>query len=133
VREPASKPKRGPRFKDIDPEVVDRLAAIHCTIDEIGAVVGCSRDTIERRFREQVETGKAKGRASLRRMQWKSAEAGNATMQIWLGKQCLEQTDKTTIHHGLDPDSPEAILLGLARQSIPGMKERPDSSDPTSN
>ena len=31
---------------------------------------------------------------SLRRQQFKSAEAGNVTMQIWLGKQYLGQTDK---------------------------------------
>ena len=36
--------------KKIDPEVIDRLAAIDCTIDEIASVCGCSRDTIERRF-----------------------------------------------------------------------------------
>jgi hypothetical protein len=30
----------------------------------------------------------------LRRLQWKLARAGNATMLIWLGKQWLGQTDK---------------------------------------
>jgi hypothetical protein len=27
-------------------------------------------------------------------MQWKSAEKGNVTMQIWLGKQYLQQRDQ---------------------------------------
>jgi hypothetical protein len=33
-------------------------------------------------------------KASLRRIQWKLAEAGNATMCVWLGKQLLGQRDK---------------------------------------
>jgi len=42
-------------------------------------------------FREQkIETKKLK----LSQLQWKSAEAGNVTMQIWLGKNLLGQTDK---------------------------------------
>ena len=36
----------------------------------------------------------AAGKMSLRREQWRSAEKGNVTMQIWLGKQWLGQTDK---------------------------------------
>jgi hypothetical protein len=37
-------------------------------------------------------------------MQMKTAEAGNASMQIWLGKQLLDQKDKH--EHGGDPDNP---------------------------
>ena len=33
-------------------------------------------------------------KASLRRMQYKAAEGGNVTAQIWLGKQILGQKDK---------------------------------------
>ena len=32
-------------------------------------------------------------------MQWKSAEQGNVSMQIWLGKQMLGQSDKQEIEH----------------------------------
>ena len=34
------------------------------------------------------------GKISLRRWQFKSAEAGNVTMQIWLGKQYLGQREQ---------------------------------------
>ena len=33
------------------------------------------------------------GKVSLRRQQWKAAEKGNITMQIWLGKQLLKQSE----------------------------------------
>lgn len=79
---------------DIDPEQVYKLAKLHCTIGEIADVLGCSRDTLERRFRKEIEKGKAEGRQKLRLMQWAAAAKGNVTMLIWLGKQILSQSDQ---------------------------------------
>jgi hypothetical protein len=68
----------------------------------MGAVLGVSVDTLARRkrddpeFVEALETGKAKGRATLRRLQWQCAEAGSNTMMIWLGKNTLGQRDGHT-------------------------------------
>jgi len=77
--------------KKVDKDVLEKLAAIGCTVEEMAAVMGCSKDTLERRYKDIIEKGKAQGRTSLRRHQWKLAEKGNATMQIWLGKQLLQQ------------------------------------------
>lgn len=82
---------------DINADDVEKLAAIACTTAEIAAFVGCSADTLERRFMDVMQRGREKGKASLRRMQWKSAEKGNVTMQIWLGKQLLKQTDHAEV------------------------------------
>lgn len=92
----------GPPQTDIDLTTVEKLAAIGCTLEEIGAVVGLSKRTLIRRenddeeFLEAIERGRAQGRMSLRRAQWKSAMGtdlipGNITAQIWLGKQLLGQ------------------------------------------
>jgi len=40
-----------------------------------------------------MNKGLENGKSSLRRIQWKSALGGNTTMQIWLGKQYLQQRD----------------------------------------
>lgn len=49
--------------------------------------------------REKEEFKKTK----LRQLMWKSAEAGNVTMQIWLSKNILGYSDKTEqIIHGID-------------------------------
>jgi hypothetical protein len=37
-----------------------------------------------------MDRGKAEGRISVRRMQMKLLEAGNATMGVWLGKNVLQ-------------------------------------------
>ncbi len=80
--------------KVIDADLVEKLAAIHCTTPEIAAIVDCSVDTLERRFAAILAKGKSKGKTKLRRLQWESAEKGNVVMQIWLGKQILGQSDQ---------------------------------------
>lgn len=89
--------KRGPKPAVVDRDLAERLASIACTTDEIGAVMGYSRDTIEKHALEYVQRGRLKMKASIRRMQWKACEAGNVTMLIWMGKQYLAQTERTTV------------------------------------
>ena len=97
-----------PRLK-IDHRQVLELARLHCTLKEIAAVCGCSPDVLQRRFAVVVARGKEEGKERLRRAQWRSAEGydvelvndkgqtythhvpGSYNMQIWLGKQYLEQ------------------------------------------
>jgi hypothetical protein len=83
----------------IDLAELERLCAMQCTDEEIASWFGVNTRTIERRrknrvFAEVMDRGKAKGRISVRRMQMKLLEQGNATMGVWLGKQILNQTDE---------------------------------------
>lgn len=80
--------------KEIDAELVKRLAHIQCTHAEIGAVVGVSETTIKRRFGGRIAVWREGGKRSLRRLQWKRAREGSDKMLIHLGKQYLGQTDK---------------------------------------
>lgn len=84
---------------DVPPDVMERMAAICCTMTEIAAVTGLSVDTLERRYAEPIKRGREVGKATLRREQYRLAMNGNPTMLIWLGKQLLGQTDKV-IHQG---------------------------------
>ncbi len=84
-----------PRAKiDIDPEQVESMAAIGCTIDEMATILGCSGRTLQRRFVTPIERGRSRLNRSLRRKQAELALNGNVTMLIWLGKQYLGQRDK---------------------------------------
>jgi hypothetical protein len=89
--------------KKIDPEIVEKLAAILCTMEEIGQIVGCSVDTLERRFADIIEKGRAHGNMSLRRKQYDLAMGGNVTMCIWLGKQRLGQREKIDYNDTTEP------------------------------
>ena len=71
-------------------------------MDEIAAVLEVSPATVDRSartpaFQEAYERGRAKCRYTLRRMQVELAKSGNATMQIWLGKQILGQRDNVHV------------------------------------
>jgi hypothetical protein len=96
----APKNKGGRPPKVIDADLVEKLCMIHCTDEEIADIVGVSVDTLARRRQQDTEFAtmmagaKGRGRASLRRIQWKLAESGNAALAIWLGKQLLGQRDK---------------------------------------
>lgn len=87
-----------PKFV-IDYAMTEKLSKMQCTIKEIAAVLGCCEDTLmrDKKFSDLHKKGLENGKASLRRLQWKSAEAGNVTSQIWLGKQYLGQRDKEDV------------------------------------
>ena len=86
-------------LNDTGKETIEKLSAIMCTDEEIASVLGMSVDTLlnsnnRDAFLEHKQIGQSRGKMSLRRMQWATANKGNATMQIWLGKQHLGQTEK---------------------------------------
>jgi AraC-like DNA-binding protein len=80
--------------KVIDARQVEALASIMCTTEEIAAVVGCSKDTLERRFMAALENGRLRGKQSIRRKMYHLAMEGNTTMLIWLSKQYLGHADR---------------------------------------
>lgn len=92
--------KKGRPEAKLDLVEFRKLAAIQCTQSELASFFETSVDTIQRRiakepeYAEAWERGRESGKASLRRMQFASAQSGNVTMQIWLGKQYLGQRDR---------------------------------------
>jgi hypothetical protein len=92
--EEVKKNKGGRPKLEIDTELLRELAMMHCTVEEIAAHFRCSRETIYARFSDVLREGKEDGKCSLRRLMWKSANAGNIHMQIWLSKQLLGYRDK---------------------------------------
>lgn len=80
--------------KEIDYEVVEKLASIQCTQEEIANFLNLSVRTLQRdeEFCRLYKKGQDNGKMSLRRTQFKLAEK-NPSMAIWLGKQYLGQRD----------------------------------------
>jgi len=88
----------GRKPAEIDLSEVEKLSVLHVTDEEMGGFFGVSIRTIQARrktpeFAEAIARGRARGKISLRRCQLKAAEAGNAALLIWLGKQILDQRD----------------------------------------
>lgn len=92
-------------FSDSDWENIEKLCSLMCTADEIAYFMGVSIDTLSRRileahgctFADYHKKHSVNAIVSLRRAQWQNALDGNATMQIWLGKQYLGQKNNLDV------------------------------------
>jgi hypothetical protein len=110
--------KTGRPLTEIDESQVEKLAMLHCTNVEIGAFFDVDESTIRKRFSDKIQKAKEKGKISLRRLQWKSAESGNVTMQIWLGKQYLGQSEKIEQGEGKGTPTPVKVEIKFEDASV---------------
>lgn len=105
--EPPTDPKVKPKHAGGRPRVAidwgefEKLCLIQATKEEIASWFKIGGATLSRAVKRQYHTSfeeiykkhSVGGRLSLRRAQFQSATGGNVTMQIWLGKQMLNQRD----------------------------------------
>jgi hypothetical protein len=60
------KKSRGRPLNEIDGDLVRQMAMIGCTIETIAQHFHCSRDTIENRFRYELDEGRSDGQLRIR-------------------------------------------------------------------
>lgn len=98
---PPVKSKGGRKRKELDLEKFKGLCSILCTKSEICGILEMHEDTLDSRIKEMLgvsfseawEMFAARGRVSLRRLQFTQAEK-SVPMSIFLGKQYLGQSEK---------------------------------------
>jgi hypothetical protein len=95
-------------------QLVTDLAGIFCSAEEIATVLGIARSTLYEKFPDALEKGRASGKESLRRAQFKAALKGNPAVLIWLGKQYLGQTDKLPDFSKLTDEELLRLVAGSA-------------------
>ena len=108
---------------DIPADKVKLLASFGCSYIEIGKYFGCSEGVIRKRFKTEYEQGREEMKLSLRQMQWKNAQQGNTALLIFLGKNFLNQTDKSQVDH---TNNLELVLKEVGFQGNP-MDDKTDS------
>jgi len=89
--------------KEVDTKVIASLSQMGCTQEEIGADVGISARTLNRRFADLLIENKNKGKASLRKKMWEKALKGNEKLLIWLSKNELNMKDKIETQSIVEP------------------------------
>jgi hypothetical protein len=99
------------KTKAITPKQIANLCSLGCTNEEIAGHFGVSADTIERRFKDALEAGRANRNISLRKWQFGKARKGSDTMLIFLGKQYLGQSDKMQ-------QQIESVIVEIPEQKI---------------
>ena len=113
---PVFKDGRGRHKKEVDGDLVEKLASIGANLKEIATLVGCSEDTIERRpeLMERLRFGWEKMKVSVKRAQFDVAVSKkNPTMLIWMGKQHLGQSDTAGNRAPGGMDQLEALFKAL--------------------
>lgn len=103
--------------KDLDEDVIANLSQIGCTQEEIGAVVGISARTLQRRYADLVAENKNKGKASLRKKLWEKALKGDPKLLIWLSKNELNMVDKI---HTTATVEPLPLIIEAKAEDIDG-------------
>ena len=96
--------KTGRPRVEIEARTFEKLCGLQCTETEIADFFGCGVSTLTRwckreygkTFEEIFSEKKARGKISLRRLQWQLAEKSPA-MAIFLGKNYLEQRDERDV------------------------------------
>jgi len=112
-----------------DYQKIIAMIRIQCTQQEICGIYGVTDKTLNNALKRHSDLGfselfkkhQDEGRASLRRSQWKAADAGNPTMLVWLGKQVLGQTDvMRTDHTSSDGSmSQKPTVIEIVGKSLP--------------
>lgn len=117
--------------KPIDWDDVAKLAALHCTQEEIASFCEVSKDTLERHCEEATGLSfaafyaqkKDTGKISIRRKQYEVAMKGNPTLLIWWGKQNLAQSEKqevkTEITTTAQPKTQEELVAFIEASRTP--------------
>lgn len=103
---------------------IGELAGLGCTNLEIATLCELHVDTITNNYSDILAKGREMGKRRLRMLQWHSARRGSVAMQIWLGKQYLDQRDKSEV---TQPDDPLKALIEEFQKCYEKIKE-PDAA-----
>jgi hypothetical protein len=86
-----------PKKYEISGEVVRKLAQLGSTNVEIADYFGCDESLIRKSYSEYLKLGRAEQNLRLRELQWQSAQKGSVPMQIWLGRNMLNQSENGAV------------------------------------
>jgi hypothetical protein len=106
-----------PVRQDIDRDMIRKLAMIGCSHQEIANRVGCSRKTLEQRFRSEIEEGQSDGRVQARAKIFQKGVVNGefASLEFYLINQCgwsrkpEVQATTNVIQNTGNPRSPEQV------------------------
>jgi len=77
--------------KQIDGQLVEKLASYGMAEDEIADCLGISKSLLRYRCREELRRGRLRLRRTVWKLQLRAAKSGNVGMLIWLGRSVLGQ------------------------------------------
>jgi len=111
--------------KEIDTGVLERLAAIDCSLKEMAAVLNVHEDTLRDNYSSYIAKGREQGKIKLRNKMFDVAMKGNVAMLIWLSKQRLGYAEKQEINNNNvhSVDNQDAMLLADLMKELIHLKK----------
>ena len=94
------------------------MAEVQCPNREIATRLGISIDTLHDRYSDIIDKGRNEGKCKLRQIMYRSAMAGNTTMQIFLSKNMLGYSDR--LQQEISGPDGKSILIENAKDQIQG-------------
>lgn len=95
--------------KPVDLNDLEKLASMGCTMKEMASFFDVSVDTLERNYADTIETGRDKGKTSVRRMMWKHGENGNSVALKYLVHNVLKERIEESHDKDLDKATSEVM------------------------
>lgn len=97
---------------------VETLAGFGLTDDNIALVIGISEGTLKRRFREELDRGRALAKATVAQTAFKMATSGKqpAMTMFWLKTQCRWKETVVQEHVGED-GNPIKLITGTMTET----------------
>lgn len=84
---------------NLDEEAIARMIGKGFTVEYVADYFGVSATTMYAKYSEALRKGYVFREGCLQAKQFHDAMRGNVTLQIWLGKQWLKQSDKVEHKH----------------------------------
>jgi hypothetical protein len=120
--------------KIIDENLIEELAGLNCSYEEISKIVGVSVRTLHRNYGTVIKRGTESVKTSLRRKQYQIAMKGNPALLIWLGKIILGQKERIETDGKTELIITRKILeLGEKKEEAEEVKQIEVESIPISN
>jgi hypothetical protein len=99
--------------------LVHDMAYHQCSWVEISSVLGVSRQKIDAKYRDILNSAQSYFKHDLRRLQFdcSTGQKGNPTMLIWLGKQHLQQSETPQME--VKKDQFDKFIEWISQQPVP--------------
>lgn len=109
--------KLGRPRKILDAEKIAQLIGKGFTVEFVADFFDVHPDTLYANYSDALRKGKVFRNGCLQAKQFTSAMTGNTTLQIWLGKQWLDQTDRSEV---------KATVQATVQHEFPDLKHLSD-------